>query len=315
MFALAVWMFGRILHQYDMTEVIQRLGQIPGHRLAIALIFVALSYGSQTVYDYLAASSIGLGISPVRAVLAAFLGNAFTNNMGFSLLTGTSLRYRFYLAWGYSALEIGQVVALSKLAFVNGLFLFAGIAQILDPVRLPESFPMPVSPRMLGCLLLLPTALFLIWNGMSRGNILALGKLRLVRPRQFMLCLQIAVASLHLAFAAGVLYYLLPAEALHAAGFHGPLTFLGTYMAIKFVVMFFPVPGNLGVFEGTAVAVLTPSLPAYPVLGALLAYRLAYYVLPFALAMSILAGYELSARKGFLASFMRRRRRTLTSNP
>ena len=100
MFALAVWMFGRILHQYDMTEVIQRLGQIPGHRLAIALIFVALSYGSQTVYDYLAASSIGLGISPARAVLAAFLGNAFTNNMGFSLLTGTSLRYRFYLTWG-----------------------------------------------------------------------------------------------------------------------------------------------------------------------------------------------------------------------
>ncbi len=313
MFVLAVWMFGRILQKYDMAEVIQRLGQIPGHRLAIALIFVALSYGCQTVYDYLAATSIGLRISPARAILAAFLGNAFTNNMGFSLLTGTSLRYRFYLAWGYSALEIGQVVALSKLAFVNGLFLFAGMAQILDPVRLPESFPMPVSPRMLGFLLLLPTALLLIWNGMSRGNSLTLGKLRLVRPSQSMLCLQIFVASLHLAFAACVLYYLLPAEALHAAEFHGPLTFLGTYMAIKFVVMFFPVPGNLGVFEGTAVAVLTPSLPAYPVLGALLAYRLAYYVLPFTLALSILAGYELSARKGFLASFIRRR--NLTSNP
>jgi uncharacterized membrane protein YbhN (UPF0104 family) len=315
MLVLAVWMFGRILHQYDMAEVVQRLGQIPGHRLAIAVIFVALSYGCQTLYDFLAASSIGLGISPARAALAAFLGNAFTNNMGFSLLTGTSLRYRFYLAWGYSALEIGQVVALSKLAFVNGLLLFAGIAQIIDPVRLPESFPMPITPRVLGCLLLLPTAMLLIWNGMSRGNILALGKLRLVRPTQLMLCLQIAVASLHLAFAAGVLYYLLPADALREAGFHGPITFLGTYMAIKFVVMFFPVPGNLGVFEGTAMAVLTPSLPDYPVLGALLAYRLAYYVLPFAVALLTLAGYELSARKGFLASFMRRRRRTAASNP
>lgn len=304
----AVWIFARTLHKYDMAEVVQRFGQIPGSRIALAVLCVALSYATQTVYDYLAALSVGLGIPPARAALAAFIGNAFTNNIGFSLVTGTSLRYRFYLAWGYSPLEITQVVALAKLAFCNGLFLFAGIAQILDPVRLPDSLSLPFSARALGWLLILPSASLLIWNGLSRGSTLSLGKFRLVRPAQSLLALQIAAACVHFAFAAGTLYYLLPAEALEAAGYRGPLTFLGAYMAVKFAVMFLPVPGSLGVFEGTAVAVLTPALPAYPVLGALLAYRLLYYVLPFAVALPTLMIYELSARKGFLASFLRRRR-------
>jgi uncharacterized membrane protein YbhN (UPF0104 family) len=306
---LAVWVFGKTLHRYDMAEVVNRLGQIPAHRLILAVVFVALSYWTQTWYDYLAAVSVRLNVAPARAWFAAFIGNAFTNNIGFSLLTGTSLRYRFYLAWGFSALEIAQVVGLAKLAFCNGLLLFAGITQLIDPVQLPESMHLPLSPRLLGGLLLLPMAALLLWNGLSTGGTLRLGKLRLVRPSQSLLILQAAVSCLHLAFAGCVLYYLLPADALRAAGYHGPLTFLGTFMAIKFVVMFFPVPGSLGVFEGTAVAILTPSLPDYPVLGALLAFRLAYYLLPFAVALLTLAGYELSSRKGALASLLRRRRR------
>jgi uncharacterized membrane protein YbhN (UPF0104 family) len=305
----AVVTFGRALQRYDLDEVMERLRQIPGHRMALALLFALLSYLCQTCYDYLSASSVGLGISPARACLAAFIGNAFTNNIGFSLLTGTSLRYRFYLAWGYSPLEIAQVVGLAKLAFCNGLLMFAGLTQILDPVRLPESISLPFSPRVLGWLLILPTVLLLVWNGMTRGNTLKLGKIRLIRPTQWMLGLQILFACTHFALAACTLYYLLPADALSDAGFGGPLTFLGTYMAIKFVVMFFPVPGNLGVFEGTAVTVLTPALPAYPVLGALVAYRMVYYWLPFVVALFALAGYELSSRKGVLASFLRRRRR------
>ena len=58
-----------------------------------------------------------------------------------------------------------------------------------------------------------------------------------------------------------------------------------------------------------ACSTVTPALPAYPVLGALLAFRLLYYVLPFALALLILIGFELSSRKGLLATVVRRRRR------
>jgi len=305
---IAVWIFGRTLHRYDMDEVIDGLGKIPPHRLVLAGICAALSYLIQACYDYVGAASLRLGVSPLRSVMAAFIGNAFTNNIGFSLLTGTSLRYRFYLAWGSSTLEIAQVVVLAKLAFFNGLLVFTALTQILDPVNLPASISLPVSPRVMGGLLLLPVAALLFWNGMTKGRILKLGKMQILKPAQKTLIAQILVSCLHFAFAAFTLYFLLPQHALTLAGYGGPWAFLGPYMAIKLVVMVFPVPGSLGVWEGTAVAVLTPALPAYPVLGALVAYRLIYYVLPFAVALLIMAGYEISSRQGLLAALIGRRR-------
>lgn len=306
---LALWFFGRTLQQYEMAEVVAGFRRIPGRSLAMALVCVALSYGVQTFYDFFGARSVGLTISPVRACLAGFIGNTFTNNMGFSLLTGTSLRYRFYAAWGHSVLDVAQVIALSKLAFFNGLFVFAGLSQIIAPIPLPDSVSLPLSPRLLGFLILLVPVIFLLWNGLSRGSTLTIGKITTLRPRQSMLILQIIVSGAHLAFAAGAFFFLLPADALAAAGYRGPVTFLGTFMAIKFLALFFPVPGSLGVFEGMAMALLTPALPAYPVLGALLAFRLAYYVLPFAIALLVMIGFELSSRKGLLAAVVRRRSR------
>ena len=311
--AFALWLFARTLHRYDFGEAMARLEQLPAHRIGMALLCVAASYLTQTGYDYLAAVSVGVGVSPGRAALAGFVGNALTNNIGFSLFTGTSVRYRYYLGWGFSPLQIAEVVALAKLAFANGLFLFAGLSQIIAPVRLPLEMPFAFSPRAMGFLLLLPTAALLLWNGLARGGTLALGKFRLVRPRQTLLILQIAVACVHFAFAAGTLYYLLPAEDLAAGGLAGPLAFIGTFMAIKFAVMFLPVPGNLGVFEAAGLSVLTPALPDYPVLGALLGYRLAYYILPFAVALATMAAYELSARSGLLAAMLRRRRSRATA--
>src|SRR3569832_2261785 len=65
-------------------------------------------------YDFLAARSAGMAVSLPRASKAAFVGNSLTNNIGFSLLTSTSVRYRYYLAWGFSALQIAQFITLAN---------------------------------------------------------------------------------------------------------------------------------------------------------------------------------------------------------
>lgn len=304
----AIWLFIRTLHRYDLHEVAARIAEIPIHRLALSGLCVALCYGIQTLYDFLAARSVGMAVSLPRASLAAFVGNSLTNNIGFSLLTSTSVRYRYYLAWGFSALQIAEFITLAKLAFVNGLTLSTGLAQILAPVHLPAGLPFSLSPRAIGFILLLPTALLLLWNGFARGGTLALGKFRLERPRQIMLVLQVLVACIHFAFAGAALYFLLPEADLRQAGYAGPVSFLGTFMAIKLAALFLPVPGSLGVLEAAAMAVLTPALPAYPVLGAMLAFRLAFYVAPFGLGLMTLAGYELTAGSGLLSSLLRRRR-------
>ena len=308
MLALAIWIFDRTLARYEPAEVVRRLRDIPESRFALALLCVGLSYFTQTLYDFLALASLGRGASLPRTSLAAFIANALVNNMGFSLLTATSLRYRFYSAWGYTPLEIAQVVAMSKLSFFAGLLALSGLALSAAPVGLPGRAGELLNPRFIGLFMLALPALLLLWNGKSKSGYLHVGKYTLVRPGQRILSLQIAVSSLHLVFSGLALYFLLPGGALAGAGFGNPLPFLAVFMTLKFVVLFFPIPGGLGVLEGTAVALLTPALPDYPLLGGLLGYRILYYLLPFALGLACLAIYELGFRSGLASGIASRGR-------
>jgi uncharacterized membrane protein YbhN (UPF0104 family) len=307
MVALAVWIFDRTLARYEMAEVVRRLRDIPETRLALALGCTALSYFTQTLYDFLALASLGRGASLPRSVFAAFVANSLVNNMGFSLLTATSVRYRFYSAWGFSPLEIAQVVAMTKLSFFTGLLTLAGLAQVIAPVDLPGAVGELISPRLLGMVMLSLPVILLVWNGRSKSGYIHLGRFTLVRPGQRVLSLQIFVSALHLVFSGLALYFLLPAAALADAGLANPLAFLSVFMALKFVVLFFPIPGGLGVLEGTAVALLTPAMPDYPLLGGLLAYRIIYFLLPFALALFILIVYEVGFRSGLASGIASRK--------
>ena len=306
MVALAVWIFNRTLARYEPEEVLLRLKDIPVTRLALALGCTAFSYFTQSLYDYLSLASLGRGASLAKATMAGFVSNALVNNMGFSWLTATSLRFRFYSAWGFSALEIAQVVAMTKLSFFLGLLTLAGATQIVAPVELPGRVGELLSPRLLGAIMLFAPVGLLIWNGFSKSGYIPLGKLRLVRPNQSTLVLQITVSVMHLVFSGFTLYFLLPTEALAAAHLSGPVAFLSVYMAIKFVVLFFPIPGGLGVLEGTAVALLTPAIPDYSLLGGMVAYRIVYYLVPFATALALLLFYEVGIRSGLAAGLRSR---------
>ena len=54
-------------------------------------------------------------------------------------------------------------------------------------------------------------------------------------------------------------------------------------------------PGGLGVFEATILLALS-GLSREGVLGALLLFRLCYYLVPFVVALALLGAYEVSKR-------------------
>ena len=118
---------------------------------------------------------------------------------------------------------------------------------------------------------------------------------------------QALVSSLDWALAAGVLYCLIPGEVTISY----PM-FLSVFLLAQVAGIVSHVPGGLGVFESIIVLFLTHALPsvsdisgvsavsndpATPVLAALLAYRLIYYLLPLSVAAIFLGGYELQHRK------------------
>jgi uncharacterized membrane protein YbhN (UPF0104 family) len=85
---------------------------------------------------------------------------------------------------------------------------------------------------------------------------------------------------------AAVLFVLLPGG--HGISFE---TFLAVYVFAVMLGVASHSPGGLGVFEATILAALS-TLALEPVLGALLLFRLCYYIVPFIVALALLGGYE-----------------------
>ena len=106
---------------------------------------------------------------------------------------------------------------------------------------------------------------------------------------------QIALAVTDLALASAALYVLLPASANVSY-----VAFVGLYMVALAVSLLSLVPGGLGVFESILVLLL-PGVPAPQLLGALLAYRLVYYVLPFGVAVLMMSAHEFQRQRARLS--------------
>ena len=113
--------------------------------------------------------------------------------------------------------------------------------------------------------------------------------------------MQISVASFDQALAAGVVYVLLAPDT--QISFH---VFLGIYVIAAPISLLSLVPGGLGVFETVVVTLLVGPSKAV-LLGSLIAYRLIYFILPFASAILLVTIYEMrrsSHESGWLGQLL-----------
>lgn len=98
---------------------------------------------------------------------------------------------------------------------------------------------------------------------------------------------QFLFTAIDILMAAVVLYLLLPPNDL------GFATFLAVFAAAIFAGVASRVPGGVGVFETVIIAAFPASVPVDQAAAGLLLYRLIYYLVPFALALVLLALSEL----------------------
>src|SRR5262249_40529342 len=77
--------------------------------------------------------------------------------------------------------------------------------------------------------------------------------------------------------------------------------FLGIFLLAQVAGLISHVPAGLGVFESAVVMLLAPWHAGDVVLGTALAYRCVYYLIPFALAIVLFAGFEVLQRRRVIA--------------
>src|SRR5438045_948863 len=110
LFSVALLVLHRQLKQHHYRDVIAAFREISRQRVLLALLFTVIGYIMLTGYDYLAIMYVRKRLGYPRIALAGFIGYAFSNSIGHSFLTGGSVRYRLYSAWGLSGIDIAKVV-------------------------------------------------------------------------------------------------------------------------------------------------------------------------------------------------------------
>ncbi|MBA3659165.1 MAG: UPF0104 family protein, partial [Gemmatimonadales bacterium] len=167
-FGVALWGVHAALRQYHYREILAGLRTIPWPRPALALLLTVLAYAALTAYDALALRYIRHPLPYRRVGLASFVSYAFSNTLGASALTGASVRYRLYSAWGISGPDIARIVAFCLVTLWTGLLAVSGLALVVEPGTYATllHFPPPVaSVTGLCCLALVGS--YLTWS--ARG--------------------------------------------------------------------------------------------------------------------------------------------------
>ena len=292
LFTLALWVLYHQLKSYHLAELLRHLREIPAQRILLAFFLTVLSYFVLTGYDALALSYIKRPLSYSRIAIASFIGYAFSNNIGFGMLAGGSVRYRLYSVWGLSVLEITKVVAFCSLTVWLGFLTLGGFVFLFEPLTIPITFHLPfVSARPLGAIFLLLVGAYVLIV-LSRKKPLKIRAWTFPLPSYRLLTMQILIAVADWTLAGSVLYALLPpASGLTFSGF------LGIYLLAQVAGLVSQVPGGLGVFETVVILLLSGRLPASEILGPLLVYRGMYYILPLLASAVLLALQEFFQKK------------------
>ncbi|HCB14276.1 MAG TPA: bifunctional lysylphosphatidylglycerol flippase/synthetase MprF [Gammaproteobacteria bacterium] len=291
LFVAALWVLHQALAEYRYQDVVAYFRQLPGIQLYAALLGTAFSYLLTTGYDWLALRYIRQPLPWLKVGFAALLSYAFSNSVGLSVLTSSSLRYRLYSSWGLTAVDIARIVLFTTLTLWLGILTVGGGVLILDPLDLRTIPWLTLDSRLLGLSMLVLPAVYVLL-GILRRQPLQAGpwELPMVRPR--LALPQITIGALDWVMASIVLYTLLPASTV--LGFD---RILGVFLVAQIAGLLSHIPGGLGIFESVALLMLQNELPANDILGALLTYRLIYYLLPLALAAVTLGLYELRHQK------------------
>jgi phosphatidylglycerol lysyltransferase len=294
--ALALILLQRQLSAYHYRDLMRQVWTLPHSHLALALVVTAAAYAVLPGYDAIALAYVDHPLPIRRIAFGSFIAYALSHSLGFPLLSGGPVRYRFWSIWGLSTSEIAQAISFAGATFIIGMIAVAGFVFVLEPTSTIQLLRLPFSSlKPLGglCLALVATYLVLGASGLRTFRFF---EWEFPVPTTRLALAQLLVAVIDWTAAGAVLFVLLPPG--YRLSF---LPVLGVFLLAQFAGILSHVPGGLGVFEAIVVLLLKPYVPAASIVGSLLAYRAIYYLLPLVIALAFLIAFEVRRQSSRVA--------------
>jgi uncharacterized membrane protein YbhN (UPF0104 family) len=205
-----LWVLYHILDEIQLSEVMEAFQSASLAAMVLAVSITIASYFVLTGYDVLALNHINRPLPYPRTALASFLAYAFGNNIGFSLVTGTSIRYRIYTPAGLSATEIAAIAVLCAGTFALGTIVILALGMLVETHDTSETLRLPSGiSRTTSIIVLMAAAAYLLVTTF-RPIIIRTGTWSVRLPSARIALAQLALAALDLTLVATVLYVLLP---------------------------------------------------------------------------------------------------------
>jgi len=276
-----------------LEDIGRAVNDIPPRALALGFLFTVLSYGVLTIYDRLATIYVGHRVMYARVAFASFCAYALSHNLGFGAVSGGAVRYRLYGHWGLTPLQVAKMVAFCSLTFGLGGLVIGGAVLLIEPQAIPFfGHHLPHAALRGAGAVLLGVVLGYVIVAHLCGGMRLFGRSTEL-PSGRMALAQVALATSDVAISASVFWMLLP----HVPGLSWPI-FLGVYVASYAAGVAASVPGGLGVFDSAVLFGLAPFLAAPQIVGAIVVFRLYYYVIPLFLAGSLFSANEVLLQGG-----------------
>ena len=278
------------LREFRLRDVLEALRAIPGGALWAAVAFTALSYASLMCFDVLGLRYAGKSLPFSLTAPTSFVAYAFAHSFSLAALTGAAIRYRLYAPAGLTAVDVARVAAFTSVTTGLGISLLGGLALLLSPTLSGAALHLqPGWAVAIGLAILGGVVCYAAWGLLSR-RATEIWSWRVEPPGARLVGLQLLVGLADLGLSAAALWVLLPASA--AVTFPA---FCGAYAAAILISLVSHVPGGLGVLESVLMLSVPHGDPA-EMLGALVAYRVIYYLLPLVAAALLLAVKEFSGQ-------------------
>lgn len=286
-FALAAYMIYRQLSKYSLEELKDSLLSIPARHLVFALIASFSGYVALSTYDYLALKYIGMKLVAWKWILTGFVGFSVSNNAGHAIVSGGAVRYRFYSRWGISPGDIVKMVTFSGFTYLVACFFLIIIGYILTPEHAFGGNDSTKVSTFVTMILSLIGLFVYLWASIYYKKDLVIKGVEFRMPRFSLALQQIFIGSLDILMASLVLYSVL--VCFVEIDF---FTFMGAFIIAQVLGVYSQVPGGLGVFELVFSNILPGQDNQAILFGALIAYRVIYYLLPLILSGIVLMAYE-----------------------
>lgn len=276
----------REIRTISLDELTDSLHAIRAHNWLMAAGATLGAYVALAWYDRIAIAHLGKKISWWFITLCSFTTYALAHNIGASVFSGAVVRYRAYTSKGMGPHDIGVLIVFCSFTFALGTLLSGGVVLVSQPDLIKRVADVsPWLSVLIGGLMLGFVALYVLgsWRQFKPWK---WGKLHVEYPRLGIVAKQLLAGPLELVCAAAIIYFALPTESNP-----GYLVVLGVFLASFSLALLSHAPGGLGVLEVTFLAAM-PELPTADVLAALIVFRGFYLLLPFALSLLVVLGFE-----------------------